>query len=183
LLVFDEIQSGMGRTGRFFAYQHHGVAPDLLTVAKALAAGYPLGAVLGNERVAESLKSGEHGTTFGGGPLACRLALEVLDVIEEEKMLPRVADLGQVLKSGLAELAARHRAVGEVRGLGLMLGVEMGARAKEVVSRLLTKGYVANAAHETVLRLLPPFIINESQIDEFLAALDGTLGEIEADSR
>ena len=183
LLVFDEIQSGMGRTGRYFAFQHCGIEPDLLTVAKALAAGYPLGAVLGNERVAESLKPGEHGTTFGGGPLACRLALEILDVIEEEQLLPRVAALGLHLRRGLEGLAARHSTIGEIRGLGLMLGVELGAHAKEAVSRLLDRGYITNAAHETVLRLLPPFIINEGQIDEFLAALDDTLAEIEAAAR
>ncbi len=181
LLVFDEIQSGMGRTGKWFAFQHYGVEPDLLALAKSIAAGYPLGVVLGNSRVAGSLKSGEHGTTFGGGPLACRLALEVMDIIEEDGLLRDVTDLGRQLSAGLCSLAERHHALGEVRGLGLMIGAELGAAAREVVARLLRKGFIANAAHDTVLRLLPPFIIRPEQIDGFLAALDGILSDMEGE--
>ena len=183
LLVFDEIQSGMGRTGKWFAFQHYGVEPDLLALAKSIAAGYPLGAVLGNARVAGSLKPGDHGTTFGGGPLACRLALEVMDIIEEDGLLREVADLGRQLSAGLRSLASRHSGIGEVRGLGLMIGAELGASAKEVVSRLLREGFIANAAHDTVLRLLPPFIIRPEQIDEFLTALDGILSDMEGKVR
>ena len=179
LLVFDEIQSGMGRTGKWFAFQHYGVEPDLLALAKSIAAGYPLGAVLGNALVAGSLKPGDHGTTFGGGPLACRLALEVMDIIEEDGLLREVAGLGRQLSAGLRSLASRHSGIGEVRGLGLMIGAELGASAKEVVSRLLREGFIANAAHDTVLRLLPPFIIRPEQIDEFLTALDGILSDME----
>jgi len=181
LLVLDEIQSGMGRTGKFFAYQHYGVEPDLVTLAKSLAAGYPLGAVLGHARVAESLKPGEHGTTFGGGPLACRLALEVLDVIEDERLLARVTELGGYLKQGLQGLASRHRSIGEIRGMGLMIGVDLGSLAKETVSRLLNRGIIANAAHNTVLRLLPPYVISQAEIDEFLRVLDVVLTEIETE--
>ena len=179
LLVFDEIQSGMGRTGKWFAFQHCGVEPDLLALAKSIAAGYPLGAVLGNALVAGSLKPGDHGTTFGGGPLACRLALEVMDIIEEDGLLQEVTGLGRRLSAGLRSLASRHSGIGEVRGLGLMIGAELGASAKEVVSRLLREGFIANAAHDTVLRLLPPFIIRPEQIDEFLTALDGILSDME----
>ena len=179
LLVFDEIQSGMGRTGKYFAFQHYGIEPDLLAIAKSIAAGYPLGAVLGHARVAESLKAGEHGTTFGGGPLACRLALEVMDIIEEEGLLRNVTDLGRHLAGGLRALAARHNDIGEVRGLGLMIGAELGGTTKEVVARLLRKGFIANAAHDTVLRLLPPFIIRREQVDEFLGALDVILSGME----
>lgn len=183
LLVFDEIQSGMGRTGKWFAFQHCGVEPDLLALAKSIAAGYPLGAVLGNARVAGSLKPGDHGTTFGGGPLACRLALEVMDIIEEDGLLQEVTGLGRRLSAGLRSLASRHSGIGEVRGLGLMIGAELGASAKEVVSRLLREGFIANAAHDTVLRLLPPFIIRPEQIDEFLTALDGILSDMEGKVR
>lgn len=183
LLVFDEIQSGMGRTGKWFAFQHYGVEPDLLALAKSIAAGYPLGAVLGNARVAGSLKPGDHGTTFGGGPLACRLALEVMDIIEEDGLLQEVTGLGRQLSAGLRSLASRHSGIGEVRGLGLMIGAELGASAKEVVSRLLREGFIANAAHDTVLRLLPPFIIRPEQIDEFLTALDGILSDMEGKVR
>ena len=179
LLVFDEIQSGMGRSGRFFAFQHTSVQPDLLTLAKSLAAGYPLGAVLGNSRVADTLKAGEHGTTFGGGPLACRLALEVIDIIEDEGMLETVSALGQQLIRGLLRLSEHHACLREVRGIGLMVGVEVGSAARELVSRLLDRGYITSAAHETVLRLLPPFVITAAQIDEFLNTLDDVLYGLE----
>lgn len=182
LLVADEIQCGLGRTGKYFAFEHYGIKPDVMTLAKSLAAGYPLGAVLGNSRVAESLGPGDHGTTFGGGPLGCRLALEVLSIIEEEGLISRVDALGRYLIDELRNMAQRHRAIGEVRGMGLMIGIEMGTAAKEAVPRLLKKGIITNAAHDTVLRLLPPFIIEKKNVDEFLAALDAVLGEIEAES-
>jgi acetylornithine/N-succinyldiaminopimelate aminotransferase len=181
LLIADEIQCGMGRTGRVFGFEHFGIKPDLITLAKSLAAGYPLGAVLGNKRVSESLKPGDHGTTFGGGPLACRMALEVLSVIEEDGLVAKVRELGEYLIQGLKHLAVRHSSIGEIRGMGLMIGVEVGKTAAEVVSRLLKKGIIANAAHDTVLRLLPPFVIAKEDIDEFLGVLDEILGEIESE--
>ncbi|MBP1625184.1 MAG: aspartate aminotransferase family protein, partial [Acidobacteria bacterium] len=154
--------------------------PDVITLAKSLAAGYPLGAMLGSARVAESLKPGDHGTTFGGGPLACRLALEVLDVIEQDGLIAQVKDLGQYLVDGIKGLSSRHRLIGEIRGMGLMIGIQIGSQAKDVVNRLLEKGIIANAAHETVLRLLPPFIISRGNIDEFLNTLDIVLGDVES---
>jgi acetylornithine aminotransferase/acetylornithine/N-succinyldiaminopimelate aminotransferase len=178
LLIADEIQCGLGRTGKFFAFEHFGLKPDVLTLAKSLAAGYPLGAMLGSTRVAECLKPGDHGTTFGGGPLACRLALEVLDIIEQEGLIARVTEMGDYLIQGLREMASRHSIIGEIRGMGLMIGVEIGSAAKEVVARLLRKGFITNAAHDTVLRLLPPFLLSTSDIDEFLAALDEVLSEM-----
>lgn len=182
LLIVDEIQCGLGRTGKFFAFEHFGLQPDVLTLAKSLAAGYPLGAMIGSARVAESLKPGDHGTTFGGGPLACRLALEVLDILEQDGLIARVEEMGNYLMNGLRNLASRHPVIHEVRGMGLMVGAEIGNVAKEVVSRLLQSGFITNAAHDTVLRLLPPFIISRSDIDEFLAALDGVLGEVSRES-
>lgn len=178
LLILDEIQCGLGRTGKHFAFQHQGIEPDIVTLAKSLAAGFPLGAILGSAKVADSLKPGDHGTTFGGGPLACRLALEVLDIIDEEKLLPRVTSLGDRLMLGLRALALRHPVMGEVRGQGLMIGADLGDKAKSVVQSLRKKGFIANAVHETVLRLLPPFIISEAEIDEFLEALDQVLTKI-----
>jgi len=180
LLIADEIQCGLGRTGKYFAFEHYGVQPDVLTLAKSLAAGYPLGAVLGNTRVAEILGPGDHGTTFGGGPLACRLALEVLHIIEDEGLIPKVDALGRYLMHELNKMAQQHPAIREVRGMGLMIGIEMGDTVKEVVPRLLKRGIIANAAHETVLRLLPPFIIEQKDVDEFLATLDAILTEIES---
>ncbi len=180
LLILDEIQSGFARTGKFFAFQHYDVQPDLLTLAKAIAAGIPLGAVVGNERVGQCLNPGEHGTTFGGGPLACRVALEVLDIIEEESLASRAAQLGEHLLHGLDVLKSRHPSILEVRGLGLMIGAELGAITPKVVKRLLEKGIVANVSHGTVLRLVPPLVISQAQLDEFLAVLDDVLQEVEA---
>jgi acetylornithine/N-succinyldiaminopimelate aminotransferase len=180
LLIFDEIQSGFARTGKLFAFQHPGIQPDLVTLAKAIAAGYPLGAVLGNEKASACLKPGEHGTTYGGGPLACRLALEVLDIIDEEGLAGRAAVTGEYLMRGLRNLQARHGTIRDVRGLGLMVGVEVGPIAPEIVRKLLHRGVITNAAHGTVLRLLPPLIVTESEIDLFLEALDRTLEELEA---
>ncbi len=183
ILLVDEIQCGLGRTGKFFAFEHFGLKPDVLTLAKSLAAGYPLGAMLGSARVADCLKPGDHGTTFGGGPLACRLALEVLDIIEEEGLVARVEEMGDYLLQGFRNLSSRHSTIGEIRGMGLMIGVELGSAAKDVVSRLLKKGFITNAAHDTVLRLLPPFIISKKDIDEFLSALDEVLAEVEKEPK
>jgi acetylornithine/N-succinyldiaminopimelate aminotransferase len=180
LLIADEIQCGLGRTGKYFGFEHYGIKPDVVTLAKSLAGGYPLGAVLGNDRVAEILKPGDHGTTFGGGPLACRLAIEVLQVIEEDGLISKAKELGDYLMQGIRSLTSTHPMIREVRGLGLMIGVEMGTAAKEVVNRLLKKGVIANVAHDTVLRLLPPFIITRKDCDEFLTLLNEVLGEIES---
>jgi predicted acetylornithine/succinylornithine family transaminase len=180
LLILDEIQSGFGRTGKHFAFQHYHVQPDLMAVAKAIAAGYPLGAVLGNAKVAQSLKPGEHGTTFGGGPLACRLALEALDVIEDERLVARAAELGEYLIHGLQVMKSRYACITDVRGLGLMVGVQVGSIAPDVVKRLLEKGVIANVTHGQVLRLVPPLIISKDQIDEFLRTLDCVLAEVTA---
>jgi acetylornithine/N-succinyldiaminopimelate aminotransferase len=181
LLIDDEIQCGLGRTGKYFAFEHYDLRPDVLTLAKSLAGGYPLGAVLGNDRVAGCLKAGAHGTTFGGGPLACRLALEVLNVMEEEDLVSRAAEMGEYLVRGLEDLSAQHASIGEIRGMGLMIGIEIGSKAKDVVARLLKKGIIANAAHETVLRLLPPFIVSKKEIDAFLVSLDEVLSETESE--
>jgi acetylornithine/N-succinyldiaminopimelate aminotransferase len=179
LLVLDEIQCGLGRTGKHFAYQHFGVDPDLVALAKPLGGGYPMGAVLGSARVADCLQYGDHGTTFGGGPLACRLALEFLDVIDDEALLGHVAEIGDYLAKGLAAMKPRHPSMGEIRGLGLILGVELGNIARNVVEQLLSRGVVANVAHDTVLRLLPPFIIARKEVDDFLEILDKVLSEAE----
>jgi predicted acetylornithine/succinylornithine family transaminase len=179
LLVLDEIQCGLGRTGKHFAYQQLGITPDLVALAKPLGGGYPMGAVLGSGSVADCLQYGDHGTTFGGGPLACRLALEFLDVIDDEALLGHVADIGGYLVKGLAAMKPRHPSMGEIRGMGLILGIELGNIAKNVVELLLRKGIVANAAHDTVLRLLPPFIITRKEVDDFLKILDTVLSEAE----
>jgi acetylornithine/N-succinyldiaminopimelate aminotransferase len=175
LLVLDEIQSGLGRTGRHFAYQHYGVLPDVVTVAKPLACGLPLGAILTSERVASCMHPGMHGTTFGGGPLACAVAIEFLR--EERKLLKHVRSLGEYFHEALEGLDKRHKSIQDVRGVGLMQAVELDspALAKAVAGRLLRDGIIINRTHETVLRFLPPYIIQKTHVDQLVKALDAAL--------
>jgi acetylornithine aminotransferase/acetylornithine/N-succinyldiaminopimelate aminotransferase len=175
LLILDEIQCGLGRTGRYFAYQHYGVKPDIATIAKPLAAGLPLGAILTTNRVASSMHPGMHGTTFGGGPLACAVAIEFLRVLEE--LLDHVREIGSYFQGQLAALKVRHDCIRDVRGMGLMLAMELDSAdtAKTVVSTLLAKRILINRTHETVLRFLPPYIIQEKHVDEVIRALDSAL--------
>jgi len=176
LLLLDEIQCGLGRTGRHFAYQHYGVLPDVVTVAKPLAAGLPLGAILTTEKVAESMRPGLHGTTFGGGPLACAVALEFLR--QEQRLLQHVGSVGKYFHAALLSLDKKHSSIQDVRGAGLMQAVELDSadRAKAVVKRLLAEGIIINRTHETVLRLLPPYIIQRKHVDALVEALDRALG-------
>lgn len=159
LLICDEIQCGLGRTGKAFGYQWSGVAPDVVITAKPLACGYPLGAILARGTAAGALTAGMHGTTFGGGPLACRLGLEFLDFLEEPRVMPHIAELGAEWKHGLEKLAKKHKFVKEVRGKGLMFGFELDRPAAPVVRRMLEAGVLANVTHETTIRMLPPYII------------------------
>jgi acetylornithine/N-succinyldiaminopimelate aminotransferase len=170
LLVADEIQCGLGRTGRYFAYEWSGIRPDIVVVAKPLAAGLPLGATLFSEDAAQALPPGTHGTTFGGGPLACRVALEFLSVLEE--VLPRVGILGQELREGLERLREKHSAITEIRGKGLMLGMQLSCPGQPLVERAREHGLLINCTHETVLRLLPPFILTSGEAREILRILD-----------
>jgi acetylornithine aminotransferase/acetylornithine/N-succinyldiaminopimelate aminotransferase len=175
LLVLDEIQCGLGRTGKYFAYQHYGITPDIVTVAKPLAAGLPLGALLTTERVAGGMHPGLHGTTFGGGPLACVVAIEFLR--ELDGLLGHVSKLGKYFLRLLQELQSKHAAVKDVRGMGLMLAIDLDSAdtAKAVVSQLLEQGILINRTHDTVLRFLPPYIIEMKHIDEVVDALDRAL--------
>ena len=170
LLIADEIQSGMGRTGKWFAYQHYGIQPDLVTVAKPIAGGLPLGALLVSERVAGCIHPGMHGTTFGGGPLACAVALQLVTILEKEKLLTHVQKTGSYLIEQLQKLQRKHPAIREVRGMGLMVGVELESAdlAKAVFNQLLKQGTIVNRTDETVIRLLPPFIVKKQHIDTAL---------------
>ncbi len=172
LLLVDEIQSGLGRTGRYFAYQHYDVMPDVVTVAKPLAAGLPLGALLTTDRVAASIHPGLHGTTFGGGPLACAVAIEFLKQLKVR--LPQVQKVGAYFQEQLVELKKAHPAIVEVRGLGLMLAVELDSAdlAKAIVKRLMDEGIIINRTHDTVLRFLPPYILEKKHVDQAIHALD-----------
>jgi acetylornithine aminotransferase/acetylornithine/N-succinyldiaminopimelate aminotransferase len=177
LLLIDEIQCGLGRTGKMFAYQHYGLKPDVVTLAKPLAAGLPLGAILVSEDVASSIHPGMHGTTFGGGPLACAVALEVLKVIEEDKLLAHVTEVGGYFMDLLRQLDARHGCIVDVRGAGLMLGVELDSAdlAKAVQKAMLDEKIIINRTHETVLRFLPPFVVTKKHVETVVQALDQVL--------
>ena len=178
LLILDEIQCGLGRTGKWFAYEHYGITPDIVTVAKPLAAGLPLGAILTTNRVASGMHPGMHGTTFGGGPLACAVAIEFLRTVE--KLLSHVNQLGSYFRAGLDDLAAKHGTVREVRGMGLMLALDLDSpdTAKAAVQQLLERGILINRTHETVLRFLPPYVIEKKHVDVVVRALDGALGGV-----
>ncbi|MGH9564359.1 MAG: aspartate aminotransferase family protein, partial [Candidatus Angelobacter sp.] len=177
LLIADEIQSGLGRTGRWFAYQHYGIQPDLVTVAKPLAGGLPLGALLASERVSRCIHPGMHGTTFGGGPLACSVALQLLNILEKQKFLRHVQKMGEYLIGELQGLQKKHPEIQEIRGLGLMVGLEMASAdlAKAAVREMLRRGVILNRTDETVLRFLPPFVIRNKHVDEVITKLDQVL--------
>jgi acetylornithine/N-succinyldiaminopimelate aminotransferase len=177
LLIADEIQSGLGRTGKWFAYQHYGIQPDLVTVAKPLAGGLPLGALLASEKVSGCIHPGMHGTTFGGGPLACSVALQLLNVIEKQKLLKHAQKLGKYFMEELAHLQHKHPEISEIRGLGLMVGMELESAdlAKSVVKQALDRGVILNRTDETVVRFLPPFLIKNKHVDEVIRVLDQTL--------
>jgi acetylornithine aminotransferase/acetylornithine/N-succinyldiaminopimelate aminotransferase len=180
LLVADEIQCGLGRTGKWFAFHEwidvkdKAMLPDLIACAKPLGLGIPMGAVILKEHVAAAIKPGEHGTTFGGGPLACRASLEYFKIIEDEKLLDHVRETGKYFKARLEELKDLPT-VKEVRGIGLMLAVELTVPGKDYVKSMLDRGYIINCTHDTALRFLPPFIITQKQIDKFVRTLRDVL--------
>jgi acetylornithine aminotransferase/acetylornithine/N-succinyldiaminopimelate aminotransferase len=184
LLLLDEIQCGLGRTGKHFAYQHYGVVPDVVTVAKPLAAGLPLGAILTTERVASAMHPGLHGTTFGGGPLACAVAIEFLR--QEQKLLKHVGATGEYFAAALEKLDRKHGSIQDVRGAGLMRAIELDSAelAKAVLVRMREAGIIINRTHEKVLRFLPPYIVQKKHIDQLVAELDRALSAgIESDKQ
>jgi acetylornithine/N-succinyldiaminopimelate aminotransferase len=179
LLVLDEIQSGFGRTGKWCAYQHFGVQPDVTTLAKPLAGGLPLGAMLCTEEASRAIHPGLHGSTFGGGPLACAVAVAVMDTIEQKDLLTNIRETGGYFKRQLHDLAARHESVVEVRGLGLMLSMEMESAelAKQIVTRMLERRILINRTSDTVLRFLPPYIMSREHVDLAVKAMHDILTE------
>ncbi len=182
LLIADEIQSGLGRTGKWFAYQHYGIQPDITTLAKPLAGGLPLGAMLCTEEVSRAIHPGMHGTTFGGGPLACAVAIAVIDEIKSTNLLDHVTGIGEYFKQGLTTLQAKHPSIVAVRGKGLMLAAQVDSPelAKTVLAQLLLRKIIINRTDETVLRFLPPFILQREHVDTTIQAIDEILTEIEA---
>ena len=182
LMLCDEIQSGMGRTGRWCAYQLFDVQPDITTLAKPLAGGLPLGAMLCTEKVSRAMEPGLHGTTFGGGPLACAVALAVIDEMEKTQMLQHVRDTGTYFQAALEALKLRHDCIVEVRGEGLMLGIELDnlELAKAVASDTLQQKIILNRTSDVVLRFLPPYVIETEHIDLALQALEQSLTKLAA---
>jgi acetylornithine/N-succinyldiaminopimelate aminotransferase len=179
LLIADEIQSGLGRTGKWFAYQQFGIRPDITTLAKPLAGGLPLGAMLCTEEASRAIHPGLHGTTFGGGPLACAVAIAVIDAIEQEGLLANIRETGAYFKGQLHNLAAKHESVVDVRGMGLMLAMEMNSAdlAKQIVAKMLERRILINRTSETVLRFLPPFVMGKEHVDLAVSALNEILTE------
>jgi acetylornithine aminotransferase/acetylornithine/N-succinyldiaminopimelate aminotransferase len=177
LLLADEIQSGMGRTGEWFAYQHYGIQPDITTLAKPIANGLPMGAMLCTDEAARAISPGMHGTTFGGGPLVCAVAIAVIDTMKQQKLLAHVKEVGGYFKQQLEALRKKHDSIVEVRGLGLMLGIELDSAelAKRAAGEMMAQRIIINRTSETVLRFLPPFVLQRKHIDQAVAALDGIL--------
>jgi acetylornithine aminotransferase/acetylornithine/N-succinyldiaminopimelate aminotransferase len=179
LLIADEIQCGMGRTGKWCAYQHYGIQPDVTTLAKPLAGGIPLGAVACSEEAARAIHAGMHGTTFGGGPLACAVACTVIDTIEKDHLLDHATEVGNYFLAQLRALALRHNAIVDVRGRGLMIAAELDSAdlAKLAVAEMLKRKILINCTSETVLRFLPPYILQRAHVDTAIRALDEVFTE------
>jgi acetylornithine aminotransferase/acetylornithine/N-succinyldiaminopimelate aminotransferase len=177
LLLADEIQSGMGRTGEWFAYQHYAVQPDITTLAKPIANGLPMGAMLCSDEAARAFSPGMHGTTFGGGPLACAVAIAVIDTMKQNNVLEHIREVGGYFKQQLEALKKKHDCIVDVRGIGLMLGVEIDSEdlAKRAAAEMMAKHIIINRTSDTVLRFLPPYILERAHVDTAVAALDRVL--------
>jgi len=175
LMILDEIQTGMGRTGKLFAHEHEGVTPDIMTLAKALANGLPIGAMLATERVATAFGFGAHASTFGGTPLVTAAALETLKIIGEEKIVDRARETGIYFKDALNQLKLRHPCIVDVRGKGLLLGIQLNVPADELVPVFMEKGFLINSVQGNTLRFAPPLIVRKTEIDALVQCLDDVL--------
>jgi acetylornithine aminotransferase len=175
LLIFDEVQTGMGRTGRLFAHEHFGITPDIMTIAKALAGGAPIGAMLARDKIADSFGPGTHGSTFGGNPLVTAAAIAAVRVILEDGILGRAEEMGEYLLGELAALKGKFAFITDVRGIGLMIGMELGIPAGDIVNKGLERGLLLNVAQEKVLRFVPPLVVTKAEVDEMICILTGIL--------
>ena len=180
LFVIDEVQTGIGRTGKLFCYEHYGIEPDLMTLAKALGSGFPIGALIANKTCCGYLQRGQHGTTLGGNPLACAVATKTLQVIERDKLLPKVKELSTQLLEGLHNLQQKFPIIREIRGLGFHIGMELEPSASDFVTLCRTKGLLTNATSNNTVRIMPPLILNKQQLDEGLHIMEEALTEINA---
>jgi len=175
LLIVDEVQTGIGRTGKLFCYQHYGITPDIMTLAKALGGGLPIGVMVVKKEIADTLTPGTHASTFGGGPVICKAALAVLRAIQKERLLSNAKEMGEYLFLKLNELKKKYALIKEVRGLGLMAGVELNSEGKIIVEKCIEKSLLINCTHERVLRLMPALNITKKEIDKALSILDAVL--------
>ncbi|MCX5709924.1 MAG: aspartate aminotransferase family protein [Candidatus Omnitrophica bacterium] len=178
LLIVDEVQTGMGRTGKLFCYQHYGITPDILTLAKALGGGLPIGMMVVKKEIADILQPGMHASTFGGGPVICKAALASLTAIQKEKLLAKAQKSGEYLLGKLNKLKDRYPAINEVRGMGLMVGLDLNISGKPVVEKCIEKGLLINCTHDTVLRLMPALNITKKEIDKAIEIIERSLIEV-----
>jgi acetylornithine/N-succinyldiaminopimelate aminotransferase len=176
LMIVDEVQTGMGRTGRWFGFQHFGVVPDIISLAKALGGGVPIGAIVSTPEIARTFTPGTHGTTFGGNPLVCAAANAVIHVLKRDALVERTAEMGEKWMNELRSIASGHEEVVEVRGKGLMIGVEMGDLAREFQRYALSKGLLVNVSAGKVVRMVPPLIVSQGSIDALDQAMRDFLG-------
>ncbi len=179
LLIFDEVQVGMGRTGKLFAYEHFGVTPDIMTLAKALAGGAPIGTMLAKSEIAAAFTPGTHGSTFGGNPLVCAAAIATVRVILEEGILNRTEEIGEYFLGELETLGRKYPFVKDVRGIGLMIGMSLTIPGADIVKKGHARGVLLNVTHDTVLRFVPPLVVTKQEINSMIAILDGIFAEVE----
>ncbi len=175
VMILDEVQTGIGRTGKWFAYQHFDVEPDIITMAKALGGGVAIGAMMAKPEIAATLVPGKHASTFGGNCLACAAGVAVIEAIEKDNLLEHAAKLGRYAKDKLEQLKQKHSIIDSVRGIGLMIGVQLAGPGKQIVDRCLADGLRINCTHETVLRFMPPMIATTDHIDQAIGILDGAM--------
>jgi len=178
VMILDEVQTGIGRTGKWFAYQHYDIVPDIITMAKALGGGMSIGAMMAGNEIAASLVPGKHASTFGGNAIACAAAIAVVEAIEEEGLLENASLLGEYTKDRLNKLKERHPIIDHVRGIGLMIGIQLTGPGKEIVDKCLAKGLRINCTNDTVLRFMPPMIATQDHINKAVSILDSVLTEL-----
>lgn len=172
-MIFDEVQTGMGRTGRLFAYEHFDVAPDIMTLAKALANGLPMGAMLATDRVAQAFGPGSHASTFGGTPLVAAAALEVVKALTDGGAVDHAREIGGYFMGQLRNLQSRHKVIREVRGMGLLIGLDLTCAGASLVQGCMDEGFLINCTQDHVLRFVPPLIVEKDDIDALISCLDG----------
>jgi acetylornithine/N-succinyldiaminopimelate aminotransferase len=175
LMILDEVQTGIGRTGKWFGYQHFDVEPDMISMAKTLGGGVAIGAMMAKPEVAASLVPGKHASTFGGNCLACAAGVATIEAIEEGNLLQNAVEMGQYAQDKLRQLKEKHSVIDHVRGIGLMIGIQLLRPGADIVSKCLDRGLRINCTHDTVIRFMPPMVVTKDQIDEAVGIFDSVL--------